>query len=326
MQEDFIQQVDALRRSHRPHANYVKDFERRAAEDPKRCAEEAVREVLTSTRRLLRSFREAFGEDFEDAFKRVFHLSPEGYRVLRADAELPENPITQEFFLIWLYWLDFYKITMDFFLRCLQAPDGPHEGHARAMCACFVRHELASRFVSFMVQDDVLERFPGPELKAAFIENLTAYFIIHTSLGTNKKLRARIAELKKPDESNYERLIQEMSGEVWCVWQEQRSALKTSPFHPDQIMEMRSEIARRLEGRTTAPSERDLGEFADRENRLRLLTLGREGGLPPREYELLKLFVEKPNISSREAGEALGITPGAVRALKARIRNTLRTA
>jgi DNA-binding CsgD family transcriptional regulator len=326
MQEDFIQRVDELRKSHRPHANYVKDFERRAAEVPKRCAEEAVREVLASTRTLSRAFRKAFGEDFEDALKRVFYLTPEGTQALRADAELPENPVAQEFFLIWLYWLHFYKITMFFFLRCLLAPDGPHEGHARAMCACFVRHELSSRFVSFMVQDDILGRFPHPELKAAFIRNLTAYFIVHTSLGTNKKLRTRIAELREPGESNYERLIQEMSGEVWSVWREQRSVWKTSAFHPDQIMEMRSEIARRLEGRPAAPSETDLGEFADRENSLRLLKLGREGGLPPREYELLKLFAEKPNISSREAGEALGITPGAVRALKSRIRNTLRTA
>ena len=53
------------------------------------------------------------------------------------------------------------------------------------------------------------------------------------------------------------------------------------------------------------------------------LKRGREAGLPPREYELLKLLVEKPDISSRDAGEALGITPGTVRALKSRIRRSL---
>jgi DNA-binding CsgD family transcriptional regulator len=85
-------------------------------------------------------------------------------------------------------------------------------------------------------------------------------------------------------------------------------------------------VARRLEGRTASLTETELGEFADREEKLRLLKRGRDVGLPPREYELLKLLVEKPNISSREAGNALGITPGAVRALKSKIYRTLKVA
>jgi DNA-binding CsgD family transcriptional regulator len=68
--------------------------------------------------------------------------------------------------------------------------------------------------------------------------------------------------------------------------------------------------------------EIDLAMFAQRERKA-VLKRGREAGLPPREYELLALLVEKPNISSRYAGEALGITPGAVRALKPRIRRSL---
>ena len=76
--------------------------------------------------------------------------------------------------------------------------------------------------------------------------------------------------------------------------------------------------------------EIELAMFAHREwqealkrGREAALKRGREAGLPPREYELLKLLVEKPDISSRDAGEALGITPGTVRALKSRIRRSL---
>jgi hypothetical protein len=100
VQRAFLQQVDAQRKAHRPHANYVKEFERRAAKNPKSCAEEALIEVLTSARMLSQTFKKAFGEDFEDAFRRVFDLTPEGQQALREDAQLPENPLAQEFFLI----------------------------------------------------------------------------------------------------------------------------------------------------------------------------------------------------------------------------------
>jgi DNA-binding CsgD family transcriptional regulator len=71
---------------------------------------------------------------------------------------------------------------------------------------------------------------------------------------------------------------------------------------------------------TPRPEAFELATFADRE---RILKRGRQAGLPPREYELLKLLVEKPKISSREAGQRLGLSPGAVRTLKARINKTL---
>jgi hypothetical protein len=331
VQRAFLQQVDAQRKAHRPHANYVKEFERRAAKDPKSCAEEALIEVLTSARMLSQTFKKAFGEDFEDAFRRVFDLTPEGQQALREDAQLPENPLAQEFFLIWLYWLHFYKVTMDYFLRCLSAPDGPHERHARAMCACFVRHELASRFACFLVADDVLRRFPNRDLKTAFVEDLTGYFIVHTSLRTNKRLGTRIAELKEPGESNYERLIQEMSGEVWNAWRERRSAWKPRAFNPDQVMEMRSEIARRLEGRTASSSETDLGTFADREKRFQLLKRGREAGLTPREHELFGLVVSDPKrflrngkLNHNEAAQEMGVAVGTIKSLWSRTMKTLR--
>ena len=68
-------------------------------------------------------------------------------------------------------------------------------------------------------------------------------------------------------------------------------------------MDLRSEVARRLEKRDAppVPDLRDSAEFADREAREALLNRGKDAGLPPREYELFKILVEKPGISSREA-------------------------
>ena len=92
------------------------------------------------------------------------------------------------------------------------------------------------------------------------------------------------------------------------------------------LMDVRTEAVRRLEKTMPTSEAHELAGFADREVKLRLLKRGREVGLPPREYELLKLLVEKPNMSSGEAGKALGITPGAVRALKSRIYKALKVA
>lgn len=69
MQEEFTHGVRELLKASRPHVNYVKDFERRAENDPKGCAEEAQREIMGGATRLQRAFKDEFGIDFEQAFK-----------------------------------------------------------------------------------------------------------------------------------------------------------------------------------------------------------------------------------------------------------------
>ena len=140
MQEEFIRGVRELHKATRPHVNYVKDFERRAEDDPKRCAEEALKELMTGASKLRRAFKDAFSVDFERAFEDTFYTTSDERCAIRETATLPDHPVAREFFLLWLYWLHFHRLTLGFFLQCLQAPGGPHEGHARAMCACFVRH------------------------------------------------------------------------------------------------------------------------------------------------------------------------------------------
>jgi DNA-binding CsgD family transcriptional regulator len=66
-----------------------------------------------------------------------------------------------------------------------------------------------------------------------------------------------------------------------------------------------------------------LAEFAEREA---LLRRAKEAGLPPREFEVYKLFVENPGIKNREVAARLGISVGTVGAFKSRIKKTLNTA
>lgn len=95
-----------------------------------------------------------------------------------------------------------------------------------------------------------------------------------------------------------------------------------------RLFTTRSAVVKKIEQRfktgTMPPAKEDeLAAFAARE---KLLKRGRDAGLPPREYELLKLFVENPDMSYREAAKRLGIAVGTVGALKSRINKTLNVA
>ena len=159
---------------------------------------------------------------------------------------------------------------------------------------------------------------PGFPQGLALSVYLTSHVATHTSL-KYPRLRAGIDELRTDDESRFSRLLKELPAEVLAAYRGREAGW-------GDLMDVRTEAVRRLEKTKPTSEAHELAGFADREVKLRLLKRGREVGLPPREYELLKLLVEKPNMSSGEAGKALGITPGAVRALKSRIYKTLKVA
>lgn len=74
-------------------------------------------------------------------------------------------------------------------------------------------------------------------------------------------------------------------------------------------------------GRKAADTpELELARFAEREAALRR---GREVGLPPREMEVFKFFVENLGAKNREAADHFGISVGAIKKIKNRIKNTL---
>jgi hypothetical protein len=135
------------------------------------------------------------------------------------------------------------------------------------------------------------------------VEQFTAYFVAHTSLHTNKRLYGAIDELKEQDETHFERLVKEVSGEVMAVWREKRAARKDMYFQQSDMMEMRTEIARRLETRIAPPQKVDLAASADTE---KLLKQAKDAGLTAREHEVFKLFTENPGIKYREVADKLG--------------------
>ena len=85
----------------------------------------------------------------------------------------------------------------------------------------------------------------------------------------------------------------------------------------------RSAVLKKIEQpQTLRVEEAELAMFADDE-REALLKRGRDAGLPPSEYELLKVLAANPKIPNREAADKLGKSVGTVKKLKHNIKKTL---
>jgi hypothetical protein len=89
---------------------------------------------------------------------------------------------------------------------------------------------------------------------------------------------------------------------------------------PDLVNLVDRVLAGRDSSQETGSPEHEFATFFEREA---LLRLGREAGLPPREYQYLKLWAANPRISYSEAASQLKISKGAVKRLKHNVMNTL---
>lgn len=93
-----------------------------------------------------------------------------------------------------------------------------------------------------------------------------------------------------------------------------------APGPPDFI----NLVDRNLTGRggkeDSLPEEIELARFANQEA---LLKIGRDAGLPPREMELYRFFIENPKATNREAADLLKVSVGTIKTMRHRIKNTL---
>ena len=141
MQKDFAANVRSVNRASRSLANDLKDFERRAGEDLKRCADEAIRRVAHSMResRLL--------------FRKLFNLDLEQRDVWWNQTPLPTDPEQRRSFMRLTGQYDLDKGTWAFFEWCASRPDQPDERHAWAMCQLYVDNKLFSPLVEALATE-----------------------------------------------------------------------------------------------------------------------------------------------------------------------------
>jgi hypothetical protein len=153
-------------------------------------------------------------------------------------------------------------------------------------------------------------------------QHLAGHLATRISLTINRPLAKALDDIRQYDEpasrERFKALLRELYVEAPQIWNARHNTDWRLRSTRNAVVK---KIKQRLSVQPTPPAEEiELAIFAEREA---LLKRGRDAGLPPREYELFKLYVEEPKISSREAGQRLGLSAGAVRTLKARIKKTL---
>jgi hypothetical protein len=153
--------------------------------------------------------------------------------------------------------------------------------------------------------------------EAGLAEFLTGYLATHISMETNLRLRAGIDERRGEGERRFARLLRELPAEASAAYEERRPAW-------GDLMDLRTEVARRLEKREAQSHKKELTElaaFADRET---LLKLAKGARLSAQELEVFELCTSNPGISYREIAGRLGMkSTSQVGVVKHRIKRKL---
>jgi DNA-binding CsgD family transcriptional regulator len=146
---------------------------------------------------------------------------------------------------------------------------------------------------------------------------LTGYLATHMSLHVNRSLRRGIDERREENETRFARLLKELPAEAL-------DAYRQRPRSPGDLMDVRTEVARRLERREVQSARKELAElaaFADRET---LLKLAKGARLSAQELEVFELCATNPGISYKEIAARLGMkSTSQVGVVKHRIKHKL---
>jgi hypothetical protein len=154
---------------------------------------------------------------------------------------------------------------------------------------------------------------------------LAGHLATRTSPRKNKRLAKALDEIRdynKPTgRARLEALLRELYVEAPEVWGKHSRT-------DWQMRATRTEAAKKLERHHKPPlQEIELANFFEREA---LLKRGRETGLPPREYELLRLVMRDPKrffrndkLDHREVAREMDLAVGTIKSLWSRIRKAL---
>lgn len=296
--------------------------EQQLAEAAREYPEVAAREILVFARteqdRLRRQLSERFG----------FSVSrePSGFRCRFASPE--RRPKTPEKAAIWIdavVALAGFEMALD--QMWLAAVYFPPPDRARMICNAFydVMRETPAVYAAFAACQE--EYAPGVREYASAM--LAAWARSHLKVypGTKAALEGTGWET-------------ELVSAALLAWQElgpyspikrgtrfrdtlpkQKDGLRQrAPGPPDFINRVDRLFTGRDSGQQAKPLELELARFADREAVLRI---ARDAGLPPRELEIYRLFIDNPGIKNREVAERLDVSVGTVKQLKSRIKRSL---
>jgi DNA-binding CsgD family transcriptional regulator len=160
------------------------------------------------------------------------------------------------------------------------------------------------------------EKFVKDELARRLAGDLATQI----STGVNKRLARALDGVREHNKPASRERFETLLRELYALAPEAWADLHAIDW---QLETTRSAVLKKIEQpQSPHVEEAELAMFANDE-REALLRRGRDAGLPPSEYELLKLLAAKPKIPNREAADKLGKSVGTVKKLKHNIKKTL---
>ena len=191
---------------------------------------------------------------------------------------------------------------------------------SRLVCAAFLQSWSMIPGILAATIEAFQKAVPRIANETGLAEFLTAYLATHTSLWRNLRLRAGIDELREEGETLFARFLKELPAEALEAYAEK-------PREWGDLMDLRTEVARRLEKRDPRSDVKELAAFADRE---KLLKWAKDAGLTPKEYQLFALvagdpgrFLKNDKLNHSEAAHAMGVAVGTTKSLWSRTKKKI---
>jgi DNA-binding CsgD family transcriptional regulator len=291
--------------------NRIEEFKKLAKQDPAAAAANVSKLIPYHMQRVRTQAREAHGVDivregWKEQFKQKLHTEIEaGLLLLAANHYLVLSRCQTK--------LDTYAadVTLSMEERAVKICEVGVEA-LRGIEQAYLHNLQELRYQT----SGEAEKFVKDELATRLVGDL----VTQISVTRNKRLAKALDGIRdhnKPaSRERFEALLRELYTLALEAWSEHHVI-------DWQLKTTRSAVLKKIEQpQTPHVEEGELAMFTHAE-REALLKRGRDAGLPPSEYELLKLLAANPKIPNREAADKLGKSVGTVKKLKHNIKKTL---
>lgn len=315
MQDKLDAKLQASFEAAKADRNGIENFKKLAKRDPAAAAAAVSKGIPLTMQRLRAQAFESYGVDiaregWKEQFKRKQHSGIEaGLLLLAANHYLVLLRCQTK--------LDAYAadVTLSKKERAVKVCEVGVEA-LRGIQSAYL-HNL--RELQYQTSGEA-EKFVKDELA----RRLAGFLAMRISTRVNRRLARALDDIREHNKPVKRERFEALLGELYVFGPEAWSEYHVTDW---QLETTRSAVLKKIEQpQTPHVEEAELAMFAHAEREALLLKLGRDAGLPPGEYELLKLLAANPKIPNREAADRLGKSVGTVKKLKHNIKKTLEAA
>jgi hypothetical protein len=182
----------------------LKDFEERVEQDPKACAEEAMRKIAYESNL------------YRIAHKRLFGLDLKHKENWWGRAPLPSDPDSRRLFIDCVLLYGLFEGAWDICGEAIKRPDLRGDNLARAVCEIYVEVKLTEPFLLARSTEIVSKQLPDKIREERLAEELTGYFLTQLLTSPGRRLGRALQEMGPPSSA----LLQELPAQALVAWAE----------------------------------------------------------------------------------------------------------